>query len=125
MITRRTLGTINTWMHNLPAGEEDAAGNPLMHPSDGERLGLAAGAVATIRNERATIEAPVRFDPRLRPGVVAMTHGFGNASTTGMRNAQRRGGVNVNALAPTGPDAFDPVSCMQQVTGIPVEVTAS
>jgi formate dehydrogenase len=125
LITRRTLGTINTWMHNLPVGEEDAAGNPLwMHPDDGARLGLVAGATATIRNERATLAAPVRFDARLRPGVVAMTHGFGNVSTTGMRNAQKRGGVNVNALAPSGPDAFDPVSCMQQVTGIPVEVTA-
>lgn len=125
MITRRTLGTINTWLHNVSAGEEDAAGNPLwMHPDDGARLGLTAGAVATIRNERATIAAPVRFDARLRPGVVAMTHGFGNASTTGMRIASRRGGVNVNALAPTGPDAFDPVSCMQQVTGIPVDVVA-
>jgi formate dehydrogenase len=125
MITRRTLGTINTWMHNLPAGEEDAAGNPLwMHPDDGARLGLVAGATATIRNERAMLTAPVRFDARLRPGVVAMTHGFGNTSTTGMRNAQQRGGVNVNALAPSGPDAFDPVSCMQQVTGIPVEVAA-
>jgi anaerobic selenocysteine-containing dehydrogenase len=125
MITRRTIGTINTWMHNLPAGEEDAAGNPLwMHPDDGARLGLVAGATATIRNDRATLEAPVRFDARLRHGVVAMTHGFGNASTTGMRNAQKRAGVNVNALAPSGPEAFDPVSCMQQVTGIPVEVAA-
>ena len=125
MITRRTLGSINTWMLNLPGGEEDGAGNPLwMHPSDGERLGLVAGAVATIRNERATLAAPVRFDPRLRPGVVAMTHGFGNESTTGMPRAKRRGGVNVNALAPSGPGAFDPVSGMQQVTGIPVDVTA-
>ena len=125
MITRRTLGSINTWMLNLPGGEEDGAGNPLwMHPSDGERLGLVAGAVATIRNERATVAAPVRFDPRLRPGVVAMTHGFGNESTSGMPRAQRRGGVNVNALAPSGPDAFDPVSGMQQITGIPVDVTA-
>ena len=126
MITRRTLGSINTWMLNLPGGEEDGAGNPLwMHPDDGARLGLAAGAVATIRNERATLVAPVRFDPRLRPGVVAMTHGFGNVSTTGMPRAQRRGGVNVNALAPSGPDAFDPVSGMQQITGILVDVTAA
>jgi len=126
MITRRTLGSINTWMLNLPGGEEDGAGTPLwMHPDDGARLGLVAGAVATISNERATLEAPVRFDPRLRHGVVAMTHGFGNAATTGMPGAQRRGGVNVNALAPSGPDAFDPVSCMQQITGILVDITAA
>jgi len=31
----------------------------------------------------------------------------------------------VNALAPSGPDAFDPVSGMQQITGILVDVTAA
>jgi hypothetical protein len=50
----------------------------------------------------------VDVDPNLRPGVVAMTHG---SATT-----------NVNVLAPSGPGAFDPVSCMSQITGIPVEL---
>ena len=30
--------------------------------------------------------------------------------------------MNVNVLAPHGPGTFDPVSCMSQVTGIPVDV---
>jgi hypothetical protein len=51
-----------------------------------------------------------------------MTHGFGNASTSGMPGAQAHAGVNVNVLAPHGPGTFDPVSCMSQVTGIPVDV---
>jgi hypothetical protein len=53
-----------------------------------------------------------------------MTHGFGNAATSGMPVAQRFPGVNVNALSPTGPGSFDPTSTMSQLTGIPVEVEA-
>lgn len=66
----------------------------------------------------------MKIDETLRDGVVAMTHGFGNANTSGMPHAQRYPGVNVNALAPVGPGSFDPVSTMSQLTGIPVEVTA-
>jgi hypothetical protein len=66
----------------------------------------------------------VRFDPNLRPDVVAMTHGFGNHTTTGMPHAQAHPGVNVNLLGPSGAGSFDPVSGMLQLTGIPVEVAA-
>jgi hypothetical protein len=54
-----------------------------------------------------------------------MTHGFGNASASGMPRAQERAGVNVNILSPRGPGSFDPVSCMSQVTAIPVDVRAA
>lgn len=77
----------------------------------------------TRSTEHGTICAPVRFDPNLRPGVVAMTHGFGNGATAGMPNAQAYPGVNVNLLGPSGAGSFDPVSGMLQVT-IPVDVAA-
>ena len=93
-----------------------------MNPDDGRRLGLAPGDRVAVGNAYGNLEAGVRFDPRLRPGVVGMTHGFGNAATSGMRGAQARAGVNVNVLAPHGPGTFDPVSCMSQVTGIAVDV---
>ena len=50
-----------------------------MHPDDAQRLGLAAGDVAEVRNDHGAIRAEVSLDANLRPGVVAMTHGFGNA----------------------------------------------
>jgi anaerobic selenocysteine-containing dehydrogenase len=123
LITRRTRNTLNSTLQNLPTNEPDGEPNPLwMHPDDGHRLGLAPGARATISNDYGTIEADVRYDDRLRPGVVAMTHGFGNASTSGMPRAQERPGVNVNVLAPRGPGTFDPVSCMSHITAIAVDV---
>jgi anaerobic selenocysteine-containing dehydrogenase len=125
MITRRTRNTLNTWLQNLPSASPEG-GNPLwMHPDHAAQLGLAEGDRAAISNDFGAIEAPVRHDPRLRPGVVAMTHGYGNTSTTGMSRALANPGVNVNALAPHGPGSFDPVSCMAQVTGIAVDVRRS
>jgi anaerobic selenocysteine-containing dehydrogenase len=126
LITRRTRGSLNSTLANLPGKQESRAPNPLwMHPDDGARLGLVAGARALIRNEYGAIESEVEFDARLRPGVVAMTHGFGNAAAPGMSVARERAGVNVNALAPHGPATYDPVSCMSQITAIPVEVRAA
>jgi anaerobic selenocysteine-containing dehydrogenase len=128
LITRRTRNALNSTLQNLPVEVEspDGDGNPLwMHPDDGQRRGLAPGARASISNAYGTIEADVRYDPRLCPGVVAMTHGFGNASASGMPRAQERAGVNVNILSPRGPGSFDPVSCMSQVTAIPVDVRAA
>ncbi|HPG26217.1 MAG TPA: hypothetical protein PLW10_11330, partial [Myxococcota bacterium] len=64
-------------------------------------------------------------DERLREGVVAMSHGFGNRRTTGMPVAMALPGVNVNALSPTGEGSFDPVGGMGRLTGIRVEVEAA
>ncbi len=126
LVTRKTRTTINSWLQNLPSrsdGGDDDDPNPLwMNPDDGHRLGLAAGDRVAVSNGYGAIEAGVRFDPRLRAGVVGMTHGFGNAATSGMPGAQARPGVNVNVLAPHGPGTFDPVSCMSHVTGIAVDV---
>jgi formate dehydrogenase len=123
LITRRTSNTINSWLQNLPSAAPDDEPNPLwMNPLDGDRLGVTPGDRVRIANGYGAIEAGVRFDPRLRAGVVAMTHGFGNAATSGMTRARSRPGVNVNALAPHGPGTFDPVGGMSHVTGIPVEV---
>jgi anaerobic selenocysteine-containing dehydrogenase len=126
LITRRTQHMLNSALQNvekLKARGADA--NPLwIHPDHAERLGLGADDLAAITTERGTICAPVRFDANLRPGVVAMTHGFGNQTTVGMPHAQAHPGVNVNLLGPSGPGSFDPVSGMLQLTGIAVEVAA-
>lgn len=126
LITRRTRDSLNSTLANVSGGDKHRVPNPLwMHPEDGARLGLTEGARAQVRNEYGEIDGVVEFDARLRPGVVAMTHGFGNQSTSGMSRAQKHAGVNVNALAPHGPGSYDPVSCMSQVTAIPVEVFPS
>ncbi len=126
LITRRTSHTINSAMQNVERLKKGiGADNPLfLAPADAERLAVLDGAKVRVSNAYGELEATAKVDPSLRSGVVAMTHGFGNAGTTGMPVAQRFAGVNVNVLTPTGPGTFDPVSTMSQLTGIPVDVEA-
>jgi anaerobic selenocysteine-containing dehydrogenase len=125
LIARRTRNTLNSWFQNIDRLRDARSdGNPLfVHPHDAERLGVDEGDVVRVGNDHGEIVAPVRLDPSLRVGVVAMAHGFGNAATAGMRVAQAHPGVNVNVLTPAGPGSFDPFSCMSHLTGVPVEVT--
>jgi anaerobic selenocysteine-containing dehydrogenase len=125
LVTRRTAAMLNSAFQNVEVLKgRGAATNPLwMSPDDAARLSLEAGEIVRVANGNGLLHAELRLDANLRAGVVAMTHGFGNAGTSGMPVAQAHPGVNVNVLAPAGAGSFDPVSGMSQVTGIPVEVT--
>jgi hypothetical protein len=75
-----------------------------------------------VWNSYGEVVAAISFDPDLLPGVVAMAHGWGNASTSGMRVAQASPGVNASALLPNGHGSFEPLSSQAHMTGVPVEV---
>jgi formate dehydrogenase major subunit len=47
-----------------------------LSPEDAERLELANGEVARVSSRRGSVEAPVRIDPSLRPGLAFMTFHF-------------------------------------------------
>ncbi len=127
LITRRDAWMHNSWYHNVPGMKRPGRlENPLyMNPADAAERGLADGALVRCRNPHGAIEASVAYDAELMPGVVAMTHGWGNRETPGMRVAQRHPGVNANALLPTGPGSFEPLSSQAFMTGVPVEIEAA
>ena len=103
-----------------------AATNPLyMNPRDAMDRGLREGQLVQIHNDHGVLRAELALDEKLRAGVVAMSHGFGNERTSGMPVAQSMPGVNVNALSPIGAGSFDPLSGMSHLTGIAVEVEAA
>jgi anaerobic selenocysteine-containing dehydrogenase len=127
LITRRTHHMMNSTLQNLKVlkTRKGARQNPLyMNPSDAAVRALVEGQHVRVHNEHGSLVAELAFDEHLRPGVVAMSHGFGNERTSGMPVAQSHPGVNVNQLSPSGPRSFDPISAMSQLTGIPVEVSA-
>jgi len=115
---------VNSWMHNLPSLKRDVAlDNPLhVHPQDAERLNLHPGDEVAVVSDHGEIIANVVADEDLRPGVVAMTHGWGHADNTRLSLASNHPGTNVNTLLPTGPGSFDPLSNMSFMTGIPVKI---
>ena len=47
-----------------------------LSPEDVERLELSAGEVVRVSSRRGSVEAPVRVDPGLRPGLAFMTFHF-------------------------------------------------
>jgi len=127
LITLRDPYMHNTWYANLERmkrGRKDR--NYLYaHPDDARARGLADGQKARLWNNAGALEVELRTDAALMRGVVALTHGWGNARTPGMRVALRSPGVNPNALLPSGPGSFEPLSSQAFMTGIPVELEPS
>ncbi|WP_416062693.1 molybdopterin-containing oxidoreductase family protein [Rhodococcus indonesiensis] len=125
LITRRTLYMVNSWLHNLPILKQgDHQDNPLwMNPDDADRRGLVAGDDVIVHNRHGSIDAILAYDATLRPGVVAMTHGWGQRSARGLDVARRYPGVNVNSLSPNGKEGYDILSNQSHLTGINVEIT--
>ncbi|MEM9620387.1 MAG: molybdopterin-dependent oxidoreductase [Pseudomonadota bacterium] len=126
LISLRTNYMVNSWLHNLPSLKRDhVLDNPLhIHPSDMQALNLTAEDEVTVSSAYGQVIANVVADTDLQPGVVAMTHGWGHAGNTRLSLASNHPGTNINAVLPTGPGSFDPLSNMSHMTGIKVEVQA-
>lgn len=124
LINLRTNYMHNSWYQNvakLKRGKHDH--NPLhMHPQDMATLGLTDGDPLEVSNEYGEVTALARSDNSLRPGVVAMTHGWGNQKTPGLRVANRYPGVNINALLPNGPGSYEKLSNQAFMSGVPVSI---
>ena len=125
LITKRYVRTHNSWTHNAEsfATPRFRTNHVEMHPDDAAGLGLDEGELADVSTDVATLRLPVKFEPDLMPGVVAVPHGWGHQHARGLSHASRTSGVNVNLLAADGPDAIEPLSGMANLTGFPVDVT--
>jgi anaerobic selenocysteine-containing dehydrogenase len=125
LIGRRQLRSNNSWMHNvepLVRGRERCT--LLINPDDAERLGLADGALASVRSPTGTIELPVEISDAIMPGVVSIPHGWGHdVPGTRLGVASRYAGVCSNHLADEA--RFDPLSGNAVLSGLPVEVAAA
>ncbi len=127
LITLRTNYMVNSWLHNLPAlKRKQALDNPLhLHPQDLQQLALSEGEEVEVSSAHGRIIAKVVEDKDLRPGVVAMTHGWGHANNPRLSLASNHPGTNVNTLLPSGAGSYDPLSNMSFMTGITVNITAT
>ncbi len=77
LTTGRRLDSFNTGVqtggYTSPLRTREAI---LISPADGARLGIADGERVRISSRRGSVEAPVRFDASLRPGLAFMTLHF-------------------------------------------------
>lgn len=128
LIGMRELRSENSWMHNAPlllrGGRRQRA---RMHPADAAGLGLAEGDGVRLTTRHGAIELPVTLTEDLKPGVVAVPHGWGHKGTGGWRRANaaaRGGGVNVNRLTSSAPEDLERLAGMAVLNGVPVRAEA-
>jgi anaerobic selenocysteine-containing dehydrogenase len=113
----------NTWGRRLvPRLREGVhARNPLyLHPVDAATLGLVEGEAITVSSAWGSVDTVVGLDDALRPGVVALSHGYGERTADDPDGVEV--GVNVNRLLPSGPGSYEVYSNMAFMVGIPVQV---
>jgi formate dehydrogenase len=114
----------NTWFANVPRMKRGGrTTNPLcVNPDDARLLGLTAGDRVVVTSDHGEVAADVAIDDELMTGVVSMVHGWGHAASPRLRVAAEHPGTNPNALLPSGPGSFEPLSSQAHMTGIPVTV---
>lgn len=120
LICRRMQGSTNSAAR--PEGIIRTGYNPLwMHPADMAELDVRNGDEVEIRSRHGAIPGFVEADADMRPGVVAMTHGFGPKPNTNYD--PRRDGSNINLLL-SWTDDPDPYHGMPRMSAVPVAVKA-
>ena len=127
MITKRAVQTHNSWTHNTDRMLKGSEGTNFlyMHPKDAQKLNLEHGDLADVSTSFATVRIPVKHLPELKPGTVAIPHGWGHQGAKGLGIASKTRGVNVNLLAGSGPEQIDPLSGMSKLTALKVSIKAA
>ena len=74
-----------------------------------------------VASEVGSVALPARFTDDMMVGSVALPHGWGHQDSK-MGVARKTTGVNVNLLAPDGPNKLEKVSGMAHLTGFLVSV---
>ena len=125
LIGRRTLRSMNSWLHNTP---RLVSGSPrcvaFVHPRDAAALGLDDGDRIVLSTGKAQITVPARITDEVMPGVVSLPYGWGHSGDgTRQTVAAGHGSGNYNDLVDEG--GFDPVSGASVLNGIAVRVRAA
>lgn len=124
IISMRTPHMHNSWMANSPVmrGGNRSENCLRMCPSDASKRGLLDGERVKVSNENGELECRLEVRDDLRPGAVAMSHGYGHRQASKLGVASKKPGENCNRLMPAGESAYEPLSHMSWMCGVPVEV---
>lgn len=85
----------------------------------------------TVASRHGRISLPVTVTEDIKPGVVAIPHGWGHNGSGGWTRANAAaendlgsGGANVNALISSDPTDLERLAGMANMTGVPIQVSA-
>jgi predicted molibdopterin-dependent oxidoreductase YjgC len=83
LTTGRRLDSFNTGVQSSRFPSPLRRGETIdLHPADAARLGVAEGEMVRVVSRRGAVEAPIRLDPGLRPGLAFMTLHFPDEAPT-------------------------------------------
>jgi formate dehydrogenase len=119
LIGRRVRRSHNCWMSHNRALKRPPGNLALLNPEDAARAGIAAGALVEIESGTSRAPLPVALSSDLRPGVIAVPHGWGQR---GHAPAGEPSGCNVNLLIPGGSQQLEPLSGQAIMNAISVRV---
>ena len=122
LIGLRELRSHNSWMHNssllMRGGRVHAA---RIHPEDAATAGIGDGERCRITSASGSIEIPALVTDEVKPGTIAVPHGWGHRGG-GWRRANEAGGANVNLLASSEPEELESLAGMAHLNGIAVRI---
>ena len=122
LISRRTLRSNNSWVHNserLTRGKHRCTLE--LHPDDAAARGVSDGATVRLSSEEGAVEVPVTVTDAIMPGVVCLPHGWGHhRDGARLRVAGARPGRSVNDVIQPG--RVDRLSGTSALSGQPVSV---
>jgi anaerobic selenocysteine-containing dehydrogenase len=119
LVCRRIIGALNSSGRDLPKMATQRYNPAYLHPDDLQALGLRSGDEVEINSDSGSLDAIVAADPKLRPGLVSMTHAFGDAPVgeTDIREV----GSNTSLLTCVDRD-YDRFTGMPRMSNVPVAV---
>ncbi|HSV35313.1 MAG TPA: molybdopterin-dependent oxidoreductase [Ramlibacter sp.] len=124
LAVRRVRDVQNTMYRQLDAVRKRLPHNPAwLHPQDLAALGMSSGGRIAIESAHGRIEAITESDDTLRPGVIAISHGWGGLPDDAAdADDPHCAGVNVNRLTTTRGD-LQSINAMPRLTALPVRLT--
>lgn len=123
LISRRSRHRYNSNGHTFPKLVAKMPTNPaFFNPGDLAAAGIEDGAIIEITSPTASIFGLARADEKVRPGVISMSHAFGD-SEAGKDEVMTRGGSTNRLLSDDS--NIDPITGQALQSAIPVRVSAA
>lgn len=121
LVGQRDRRSHNSWMHHSPHIKQPAGNWVVIHPDDARELSIADGDEVEVGSDQSAIRIRARVSDEMRPGVVAVPHGWGHAGAPEGRARALPGG-NINEVIPGGIAHVERVSGMAIMMGHEVRV---
>lgn len=125
LIGRRTLRSMNSWLHNSHAMVKGPNRCTLMiHPDDASHRDIQQGSRVRLKSRVGEIFLPALITDEMMPGAVCMPYGWGHdRAGAKLSVASQHAGASMNDVVDER--LFDEVGGTAVLDGVPVQVSAA